>query len=193
MIFLFLVTHKCTDRSDREERERERERLDRGQFRERDTWAETLRVVGSGKRRSRKSKTPRKRERQERRQDRGHARKERRGDEEDSKHRSVQREGKKHKLGAQKRKQMRENPKHRTCLKIPPQGQPRRRRHQLAPRAPNLHREGKTAKGQSPQARGTAQNWDPRGLPASPKPLAQPPALPPQDPAQWAGEGGVIL
>lgn len=26
-----------------------------------------------------------------------------------------------------------------------------------------------------------------------PKPLAQPPALPPQDPGQWAGEGGVIL
>lgn len=26
-----------------------------------------------------------------------------------------------------------------------------------------------------------------------PKPLAQPPAFPPQDPRQWAGEGGVIL
>lgn len=31
------------------------------------------------------------------------------------------------------------------------------------------------------------------GLPVGPKPLAQPPALPPQDPGQWAGEGGVIL
>lgn len=31
------------------------------------------------------------------------------------------------------------------------------------------------------------------GLPVGPKPLSQPPVLPPQDPGQWAGEGGVIL
>ena len=56
VIFLFLVTHKCTERSEREDRKR----LDREQFRERDTWAETLKVVGSGERRGRKSQTPKK-------------------------------------------------------------------------------------------------------------------------------------
>ena len=62
VIFLFLVTRKCTERQIEE-------RLDREQFRERDTWAETLRVAGRGKRRSRKSQTPSKQETQERRQD----------------------------------------------------------------------------------------------------------------------------
>lgn len=53
--------------------------------------------------------------------------------------------------------------------------------------------EGGIADGQSLGDGGTAQNWDPQGLPVSPKPLAQPPTLPPQESGQWAGEGGVIL
>lgn len=44
VIFLFLVTHKCTGRPDREERER----LDRKQFRERDAEAKTLAVARRG-------------------------------------------------------------------------------------------------------------------------------------------------
>ena len=97
---------------------------------------------------------------------------------EDSKHRNVEQVGEKHKLEAQKRNKMRENPKHKTCPKIPPQGQPGTSRNQLAPRVHNLHTGG-TADGQSLMAGGTAQNWDPQGLPISPEPLDQPPALPP--------------
>lgn len=44
MIFLFLVTHKCTGHPDREKRER----LDREQFRERDTEAKILAVARRG-------------------------------------------------------------------------------------------------------------------------------------------------
>lgn len=56
-VIIFIPCHSQVYRtSDREGRER----LDRGQFRETDTWAETLRVVGREKRRGRKSQTSKK-------------------------------------------------------------------------------------------------------------------------------------
>lgn len=46
VIFLFLVTCKCTEHSVRGERERMKHRLDRGCFSVKNTWAEMLRVAG---------------------------------------------------------------------------------------------------------------------------------------------------
>ena len=50
--------------------------------------------------------------------------------------------GQKHKLGGQKRNKRRENPKHKTCPKIPPQGQPGRSSNQLPLRVHNHQRKG---------------------------------------------------
>lgn len=55
MIFLFLVTHKCTDRSDREEREREREAGQRAIQREGHMGRDT---EGGGKREEEGPKVP---------------------------------------------------------------------------------------------------------------------------------------
>lgn len=82
--------------------------------------------------------------------------------------------GQKHELGDQKRNKRRENPKHKTYPKIPTQSQLGRSSNQLPPKAHNLYTEAGVANGQSPKAGGTAQHWDPQGLPVAPNPLPSP-------------------
>lgn len=102
--------------------------------------------------------------------------------------------GPKHKRGAQKRSKRRENPKHRITLKFPHRVRSgsARTKWQPAPTRATTPTQGQGL------PMGKVQGLEVQSRPGirracGPKPLAQPPALPPQDPGQWAGEGGVIL
>lgn len=77
-----------------------------------------------------------------------------------------------------------QNPPHETCPEVLPQAQQGR---SLFPSWPT------TSPREAETAGGIVQAGIHKACPVGPKPLAQPPALPPQDPGQWAGEGGVIL
>lgn len=128
-VIIFIPCHsQVYQTSDREGRER----LDRGQFRERDIWAETLRVVGREKRRGRKSQTSKKRERDTREKARlrscyeGNNGRRKEGDTQRLANTvMLNRQGgelqdKSTNWEPRRRNKRRENPKHKTYPKIPP-------------------------------------------------------------------------